>query len=120
MVNEVQVTASHIQTQDGVGILVNGGGLNTRFTDSTLTGRSSGQQGTALWITKSTCGALAEAVNLEAVSSNLLDDVQVDGGSLQLFLADHSSLDGAILGGPSCLWTTAAPGSCVAIRSSRA
>lgn len=99
VVNEVQVTASHIQTQDGAGILVNGGGLNTRFTDSTLTGRSSGQQGTALWITDRTGGTLAEAVNLQAVRSNLWGDVRVDGGSLQLSLADHSSLDGAILGG---------------------
>ncbi|MGE8349820.1 MAG: autotransporter outer membrane beta-barrel domain-containing protein [Pseudomonas protegens] len=98
VVNEVQVTASHIQTQDGAGILVNGGGLNTRFTDSTLTGRSGGQQGTALWITDRTSGVLAEAVNLEAVRSHLSGDVRVDGGSLQLSLADHSSLEGAILG----------------------
>ena len=36
---------------------------------------------------------------LDAVRSNLFGDVLVDGGSLQLSLADHSSLDGAIKGG---------------------
>ncbi|SEB83674.1 outer membrane autotransporter barrel domain-containing protein [Pseudomonas saponiphila] len=99
VVNNVEVTSSHIQTQNGAGILVNGGGLSTRFTDSSLTGRSAGEPGTALWITDRADGVLAGVVQLEAVRSQLVGDVQVDGGSLQLSLADHSSLDGAIRGG---------------------
>ncbi len=99
VVNDVEVTSSHIQAEDGAGILVNGGGLTTRFTDSSLVGRSGGEQGTALWITDRSDGVLAGAVQLDAVRSNLFGDVLVDGGSLQLSLADHSSLDGAIKGG---------------------
>lgn len=97
--NSVEVDGSWIETQDGAGILVNGGGLSTRFTDSTLIGRSGSQPGTALWITDRAGGVLADAVQLDAVRSNLFGDVQVDAGSLQLSLADHSSLDGAIKGG---------------------
>jgi outer membrane autotransporter protein len=99
VVNDVEVTSSHIQTEDGAGILVNGGSLTTRFTDSILLGRSVGEQGTALWITDRASGVLAGAVQLEAVRSNLFGDVLIDGGSLQLSLAAHSNLDGAIKGG---------------------
>ncbi|BAQ75470.1 outer membrane autotransporter barrel domain-containing protein [Pseudomonas sp. Os17] len=99
VVNNVEVTSSHIQTQNGAGILVNGGGLTTRFTDSSLSARSGGEPGIALWITDRADGVLAGAVQLQAVRSQLVGDVQVDGGSLQLSLADHSSLDGAIRGG---------------------
>ncbi|NBF11534.1 autotransporter outer membrane beta-barrel domain-containing protein [Pseudomonas sp. Fl4BN1] len=99
VVNNVEVNASRIETQDGAGILVNGGGLTTRFTDSVLIGRSGGQPGTALWITDRADGVLAGAVKLDAVRSHLQGDVLVDAGSLQLSLADHSSLDGAIKGG---------------------
>ncbi|MBW8356003.1 MAG: autotransporter outer membrane beta-barrel domain-containing protein [Pseudomonas sp.] len=99
VVNDVEVTSSHIQTQDGAGIQVNGGGLTTRFTDSSLSARSNGERGIALRIANSADGVLAGPVQLQAVRSHLAGDVQVDGGSLQLSLADHSSLDGAILGG---------------------
>jgi len=89
-VNDVEVRSSHIQTEDGAGILVNGGGLTTRCIDRSLLGRGDGEQGTALWITDRADGGLAEAVQLEAVRSNLFGDVLVDGGSLQLSLADSS------------------------------
>ncbi|NBF04562.1 autotransporter outer membrane beta-barrel domain-containing protein [Pseudomonas sp. Fl5BN2] len=99
VVNNVEVNASRIETQDGAGILVNGGGLTTHLTDSVLIGRRGGQPGTALWITDRASGVLAGAVKLDAVRSHLQGDVLVDAGSLQLSLADHSSLDGAIKGG---------------------
>ncbi|RBJ74342.1 autotransporter outer membrane beta-barrel domain-containing protein, partial [Pseudomonas sp. MWU12-2534b] len=99
VVNNVEVASSNIQTQDGAGILVNVGGLSTRFTDSSLPGRSGREQGTALWITDRSDGVLAGAVQLQAVRSQLSGDVLVAGVRLQLSLAYHSSLDGAIKGG---------------------
>lgn len=96
VVNDVEINASQIETQDGVGILVNGGGLNSRFTDSRLQARSAGEPGIALWITDRADGVLAGNVQLDAVRSTLVGDVVVDGGTLQLSLSDHSALQGAI------------------------
>lgn len=96
VVNDIEVNASQIDTQDGVGILVNGGGLDMRFTDSRLLARSAGQPGTALWITDRAGGVLAGDVQLDAVRSQISGDIVVDAGTLQLNLGDHSTLQGAI------------------------
>lgn len=98
VVNDVEVNASQIETQDGVGILVNGGGLSSRFTDSRLEARTAGEPGIALWITDGEDGVLAGNVQLDAVRSSLVGDVVVDAGTLQLNLSDHSALQGAIQG----------------------
>ncbi|MFL1501607.1 autotransporter outer membrane beta-barrel domain-containing protein [Pseudomonas sp. O64] len=96
VVNNIEVNSSQIETQNGVGILVSGGGLNTRLTDSHLLARTAGEPGIALRVTDNENGVLAQNVQVDSVRSQIAGDVVVDAGTLHLNLNDHSALEGAI------------------------
>lgn len=102
--NEVTIRNSHIETEDGHGITVEGSGLTANLVDSMVIGKSrNGGNGTLLqqdeWTGSDNAklNIAARNVQLNALRSRLEGDVAIDSGSASLSLQDHSMLTGALL-----------------------
>lgn len=102
----ISIRNSHIETEDGNGIMVEGSGLTANLADTTIIGKSGGGNGTLLyvneWAPPSTSGTTstiaARNVQLDAQRSRLEGDVVLDSGSASVSLRDHSVLTGALRG----------------------
>lgn len=103
--NEITIRNSHIETEDGNGITVEGSGLTANLINTMVIGKSLTGHGAALYLTATNDSdplvpsIEAREVQLNAIRSRLEGDVAIDSGSARLSLKDHSMLTGALLAG---------------------
>ncbi|WYX26384.1 autotransporter outer membrane beta-barrel domain-containing protein [Achromobacter xylosoxidans] len=97
---------SRIDTQDGVGLLASGGGHTFLVSDSDITARAGGDVGSgvllhsrAVTVTSGGVSTVIESeqVTLDATNARLTGDVLADSGTVDVSLANGSTLNGALV-----------------------
>lgn len=100
------VDGTHVDTQDGVGLLASGGDHHFTLSDATITARTAGDVGSGDLLQSRavnvTSGGVTTAiqtgrVNLDATRSTLTGDIIADSGAVDIALSDHSVLTGALV-----------------------
>lgn len=98
--NSMQITGTHIETQDGYAIRNESGALNLTLNDSTLIGRSNGQHDVAIGIVDITSARRSGPVNIIADNSHITGDIvslsNNPGATLDITLNNASSLTGRL------------------------
>lgn len=96
--NSLQMTGSHVETNDGYAIQNESGALDLNLTDSTIIGRSAGDNGVAINVKDLNSAARSGMVNITANNSHIVGDIISQSNnanaSLDVMLNHASSFTG--------------------------